>query len=275
MRSNRIALISVNQYKVPYPVYPIGLSYLASFLRENGDWDVRIIDLNISDIAAGMEILRAFNPSFVGLSLRNVDDVNFYNQENFIFAYRNLISEIRTRMDAVIILGGAGFSLYPEHLFEFLKPDYALKGEGEESLCELVSVLKKGENPEHVRGLVYSHNNMTVVNERAISRSHNDYPLRYEKEIVPYYWKNSGMLNLQTKRGCPYQCIYCTYPLIEGTKVRMNSLDRVMESIDNLYHEHGVDYIFITDSVFNLDRDYNREFSRRLIESKIPMRWGA
>jgi len=275
MHSDRIALISVNQYKVPYPVYPIGASYLATYLREKGSYDVKIIDCNISDHAECVRILREFDPAYIGMSLRNIDDVNFYNKENFIFGYKNLIDEIRASLGSVILLGGAGFSLYPDVLFDFLKPDYAMAGEGEISLLNLLTALRAGEDPSTISGLVFSREGSVVVNEKDVPCPHNDLPLRYESDIVPYYWKHSGMLNLQTKRGCPYRCIYCTYPLIEGRTVRMNNIDRVIESISDLYHTHGVDYLFMTDSVFNLDRKYNIEFAKRLIESKIPMKWGG
>jgi radical SAM superfamily enzyme YgiQ (UPF0313 family) len=273
---NRIALISVNQYRVPYPVYPLGLSYIATHIRNSRpDWDVEIIDLNIDDFDACVDKIQRMKPSYVGVSLRNIDDVNFFNRENFIHDCRGLIARIREAVDATVILGGAGFSLYPVMLYEFLKTDYAIVGEGEETFLSLIEHLDGGKDVSAIPGLVYSRDGVIKANPRCVPRPRNSFTLSYEKDLVGYYWRYGGMLNIQTKRGCPYSCVYCTYPVIEGSDVRTNSIERVIASLHELYHTHGVDYVFFTDSVFNIDDDYNREFALALVESKIPMRWGA
>ena len=275
MISDRIAFISVNQYKVPYPVYPLGISYLATGLRETGRYEVMVIDMNMTDHGDCIRRLREFDPAYIGISLRNIDDVNFYNKENFIFGYKRLIDDIRSSLGSTILLGGAGFSLYPEVLVDFLRPDYAMAGEGEKTILALLDSLREGKDPSGISGLVYRRGNTITVNDRTKPCPHNDFPVRYESGLVPYYWKNSGMLNLQTKRGCPFRCIYCTYPLIEGNTVRTNNIDRVIESLEDLSVNHGVDYVFFTDSVFNIDRKYNIELAKRIISSGIRMRWGG
>ncbi len=82
------------------------------------------------------------------------------------------------------------------------------------------------------------------------------------------------MLNVQTKRGCPFNCIYCTYPLIEGKLVRTLEIKEVVETLESLT-SRGYDYIFFTDSVFNIDREYNEELMHRILEKNLKFRWGA
>lgn len=83
------------------------------------------------------------------------------------------------------------------------------------------------------------------------------------------------MLNIQTKRGCPYQCIYCTYPLIEGTTVRTLDPEIVVENLKKIYTEQGIDYFFFTDSVFNLTNTYNYGLAEEIIKSGLKIKWGA
>jgi radical SAM superfamily enzyme YgiQ (UPF0313 family) len=45
------------------------------------------------------------------------------------------------------------------------------------------------------------------------------------------YYRLGGMLNIQTKRGCPFRCIYCTYPGVEGRKIRLRNPDTVVNEI--------------------------------------------
>lgn len=272
----KIAFLSVNKHKAPYPVYPIGVSYLASYLREKETtWDVRIFDMNLVEYEKCVSNITEFNPDYIGISLRNIDDVNFYNQENFIFEYRDLVIDIRKKIDAKIILGGAGFSLYPELLYDFIKPDYALIGEGEKSLYSLISAVESGGDIDNVDGILYKKNNVNVITERGIPDRLYDFPLKFDADTVPYYWKQSGMMNLQTKRGCPYRCVYCTYPVIEGRNVRTHSIGRIIDTMKSLKIDHKVDYVFFTDSIFNINNDYNRELAEEMIRQDVQIRWGA
>lgn len=89
----------------------------------------------------------------------------------------------------------------------------------------------------------------------------------FEEDLVGWYWQSSGMLNLQTKRGCPYSCIYCTYPLIEGRQVRTLDPEKTVEDLLRLKRNHGINYVFFTDSVFNIGKSYNLKLASLLIES--------
>jgi radical SAM superfamily enzyme YgiQ (UPF0313 family) len=83
------------------------------------------------------------------------------------------------------------------------------------------------------------------------------------------------MMNVQTKRGCPHKCIYCTYPVIEGRKVRTLNPDKIVETLSDLYFNKKIDYIFFTDSVFNLNAKFNIELAEKIIERGLKIKWGA
>ncbi len=93
--------------------------------------------------------------------------------------------------------------------------------------------------------------------------------------MVQYYWQKSGMINIQTKRGCPFNCIYCTYPLIEGHNVRNLDPDRILHTLRDLYYHHNIDYYFFTDSVFNISNNFNIELAEKIIKSNMKIKWGA
>jgi radical SAM superfamily enzyme YgiQ (UPF0313 family) len=96
-----------------------------------------------------------------------------------------------------------------------------------------------------------------------------------DKDLVDYYWSKSGMLNIQTKRGCPHDCIYCSYPVIEGKKIRTLNADLVVETLKDLYFNRGITYVFFTDSVFNISNEYNRLLANKIIDSGVKVSWGA
>ena len=274
MNRKKILLISANQFTVPYPVYPLGLSYISSYLKSRlPDYDIRIFDLVLNNIDELIKYLKTYKPDYIGISLRNIDDVNIYNKESFISNYKNIINEIKKNTKSKIIIGGSGFSIFPETLFEYLKPDFGIYGEGEESFYKLIYSLDNNLDYRNIEGLVYNRNNNIILTKRTKYFKNPDFC--FEENLIDYYWKHSGMLNIQTKRGCPYNCVYCTYPLIEGSKVRLLNTDKIIEALSDIYFNKGIDYIFFTDSVFNINNDFNFELAEKIIKNKITIRWGA
>ncbi len=271
-----IALVSANNYQVPYPVYPLGVSYLHTYLSQHlPGSEIRLFDFNLGSFDEFAAFLQAQPFDFVGISLRNIDDTNIFEKNNFIAHYKKVMEVARAHTQALIILGGPGFSVFPEQVFEALNPDYAVQGEGEESLCRLIDGLASGSGRIHeIEGLVYRNGNDTLtVNPRTTNIASP--VLHVDDTLAAYYWEKSGMLNIQTKRGCPYNCIYCSYPVIDGRKVRTLEAETVVRNIEELYHRKGIRYLFFTDSIFNIHKEYNHELAHRLIESKVKVRWGA
>jgi len=274
MQGKKLLFVSANRYANPYPVYPLGISYLFTYLSERlPEYQIRIFDFNLNTPESFSEFLIEFQPDYIGLSLRNVDDVNFYSQESFINGYRMIVDIVRSTTKSPLIIGGSAFSIYPRELFSLFNPDYGIHGEGEESLYKLLVSLDAGFPDLGIDGLVYRNNNELCVNDRKHFMTTPD--LDFNSDLLEFYWDKAGMVNVQTKRGCPYNCIYCTYPLIEGHNVRTLDPDKIVHTLRQLYEKHKIDYVFFTDSVFNISNKFNTELATKMIASKLPMRWGA
>ena len=274
LKNKVVLLISGNQLKIPYPVYPIGLSYLATYIRDNApEYKVIIVDFNIHTISDLSAILKEEQPVVVGISLRNLDNVNIYDTQNFINYYKSIITYIRKHSKAKIVIGGAGYSIFPEKLFEYFQPDFGIMGEGEESLLKLLKSLESNNSFEKIEGLVYLSSEGIKMNRRTTFAKHLH--LEFEPQLLNYYWQHSGMLNIQTKRGCPYSCSYCSYPVIEGKSVRNLNAEMVVENFKKAKKNSGINYVFFTDSVFNISNSYNIELSEKIIDSGVEIKWGG
>jgi len=270
----KLLLVSANQYTVPYPVYPLGLAYIKTYLESKLDnFEIRLFDFVGKNENDFIQYLQEYRPEYVGVSFRNIDDVNIYKKESFIFHYRKIIENIRKYSHSKIVVGGPGFSIYPKFLFEFVKPDFGIYGEGEESFHHLLMALENNTDYTIIEGLVFPTEKGTQVNPR--TTFFNNLDLSFVNEPTDFYWKESGMLNIQTKRGCPYKCIYCTYPVIEGRKIRTLDTDKIVDTLKNLYFNKKIDYVFFTDSVFNMCNDYNHELADKIINSGIDIKWGG
>ena len=273
---HKLGFISANNFIDPYPVYPIGVSYLMTYLEgKMPDCELSLFDFNLDGGYEQMQDwCRKGRFDAIAISLRNIDDNNILSENCFVNHYIAIVKALREVTDAKIIAGGPGFSIFPTLLYERLGIDFGIKGEGEESLYEILNALFNGRDYRDVEGLVYrDRNGEVVVNPRT---SFVKSPcLRMNPDSVEFYYEKSGMLNVQTKRGCPFKCIYCSYPIIDGRTVRNLDVRTVVENIREMYSRYGIDYLFFTDSVFNIDRSYNEELCHSIIDAGLKINWGA
>jgi radical SAM superfamily enzyme YgiQ (UPF0313 family) len=260
----RVLLVSPNRERVPDPVYPLGLSYISTTLKNAGH-DVSALDLCFSDDieSAIRESVEEFEPGVVGISIRNIDDVVYPKSTCYIDSYQEILRYIRKYSDARVVLGGAGLTIMPEAFMGELKADYAIVGEGEVSFCDL---LKKIEN-----GISIEENIIRSEKEGSSNWSHI-IPDRTLFDTDTYY-AYGGMLNVQTKRGCPFQCIYCSYPLIEGRKCRMRDPGNVADELEMIVKTTGIRHFFIVDSIFNHPVDFAEQICDAIIERGLDISW--
>lgn len=240
-------LISANQCIDPYPVYPLGMGIVARVLTEAG---VEVVQSDV--LVHGLDGLaeRLRTPfDLIGISIRNIDTVNSaQGNTSFVGIVFDIVKLCRRCSRAPIVLGGSGFTLYPEEIMRQSGADYGIAGEGENGVRMLLEMLKRGEkNPAIIRG------------GRSVQQ-----PALYDEELLDYYYRKTHMFSLQTKRGCPFSCVYCTYPELEGRTVRPRDLDTVCGQIAH-YHEKFPDALFFfVDSIFNDRRGEYKTFLREM-----------
>ena len=95
----------------------------------------------------------------------------------------------------------------------------------------------------------------------------------YADDIVSFYMERSAMINLQTKRGCPHGCIYCSYPSLEGNRFRYREPGAVVDDLERISAEQGVNSFFFTDSVFNDSEGRYLEVAEEILRRELSLRW--
>jgi radical SAM superfamily enzyme YgiQ (UPF0313 family) len=268
----RILLISVNRERMPYPVAPLGLAYIAGALKHAGH-DVRAIDLCFStDVESDLtRIVEAFPPDVIGISLRNLDNLTYPSSLSYLPELEETVAIVRRRTLSPLVIGGSGFSLAPLPLMQRVDLDFGVVGEGEGSMVELVGRLKKAVSPQGIPGVLIKGAD-SFVPPLPLATFHAP-----DRSILDNgrYLKEGGMANLQTKRGCPFDCIYCTYPLLEGKRCRTRAVAEVVQELKQLQAGHGVDYIYFVDDIFNYPGDYTAALCREMIAHKVAVKWTA
>lgn len=270
----KVLLVSINRERMPAPVFPLGLAYIAGALRE-ANHSIEVVDLCFAQ--NGLEILQQalvrFQPDLIGLSLRNLDNLTYPTSVSYLKEAEEVISICRKFTSSKIVIGGSGFSLAPGELLQHLKVDFGIVGEGEEVFLTLIHSIEKKLPISPSSHLIIKDQPVPplMMGARVSSISTPDRSLF--KTI--HYLEEGGMLNLQTKRGCPFSCIYCTYPLLEGKKVRLREVDEVIKEIRRLTQEQGTDYIYFVDDIFNYPVSFAEQLCRKMVEERIEVKWSA
>ncbi|MCX8038238.1 MAG: radical SAM protein, partial [Candidatus Sumerlaeia bacterium] len=91
---------------------------------------------------------------------------------------------------------------------------------------------------------------------------------------LAFYDREGGMGNIQTKRGCPCRCLYCTYPLLEGRRFQTRPAEAVADEAAALL-SHGVQYLYVVDNYFNAPADHAEAVCRALIARRLNVPWSC
>jgi len=266
----KILLLSANREKNPYPVFPLGLSYLSGPLGRAGH-RLRLLDLCFCDDppAAIEKEFAEFAPEAVVISVRNVDNVTYPGSRSYLSGLREVADRCRGR--ARVIVGGSGFSLLPLPMLEHLDADYGVVGEGEDVLPELLERIGQGLPTADLPGVI-ARGESCFLPPAPVRKIHAADRSLFQ---VERYHIEGGMANVQTKRGCPFSCIYCNYPLLEGKSVRLRPINEVVSEIRSLVQQHGFSYLYFVDDVFNYPSEYAEELCRKLARQRLPVNWCA
>ncbi|MHB8771775.1 MAG: lipid biosynthesis B12-binding/radical SAM protein [Syntrophales bacterium] len=265
----KVLLISANTTNAPHPVYPLGLDYVAGALTPRHE--VRILDMNLAQGPAGLEAaIRESAWGLIGISIRNIDNVDALAVKSFIPGYERIVRVVRGCSAAPIVLGGSGFSIFPGELMARLGADFGVVGAGE-AIGPLADALAAGTDPAGLAGIVLKGRppGGTAAWPGGVTRQTCP-----DEAQLRYYLGRGGILNLQTKRGCPFRCIYCTYPHIEGREFRFFPPDAVAREARRL-QELGARYLFLTDSAFNGDEEHALAVARAFRSEEVKVPWGA
>lgn len=261
----KILLIGANVATTPYPVYPLGISMIAAALRDDGH-EVAMFDFLQHDMSleALTSAIRGASPELIGVSLRNIDNVNLLNEQRYVDAVRDIIDAAKKETDARIVIGGSGFSVMPEAVLRAVGADYGIVGEGERLICDFARDAAKGVYPKE------------RILRAAPALTGGEIPsAHYDPAILAFYLQAGNMAGVQTKRGCPHSCAYCTYPVLEGHALRPRSPARVVDDIESLVRDLNTGYIFFTDSVFNDDAGHFRAVVEEMARRGINTPWTA
>ncbi|MEM0146436.1 MAG: radical SAM protein [Conexivisphaerales archaeon] len=229
---------------------PLGILQLAGgILRIKGS-SVNVIDMEADKFKTVNQVVDEtlkFNPDVVGITLHAT-------------AAHNTAGEIARKIkehkpNTVLVAGGHHATFLP---YEMLRQgfDISVLGEGDITIIDISNAVEKGTDFSEIPGIVYKNGNKFIRTKlRPLIQDLDSLPMPalglVNKDL--YFFKTFGdndtVTCIETARGCPYACDFCSVTPTWGNKWRNKSIDRIIAELD-LAKKLGYDWVFFTDDIF-------------------------
>ncbi|HUF31503.1 MAG TPA: radical SAM protein [Gemmatimonadaceae bacterium] len=251
----RVLLVNTNRERQPFPVVPNGVACVASALEAAGH-AVQLEDLCFArdPHAAARRAVRQARPDVIGVGVRNIDNSDFVALRHYTPEAAGILGTLREAApQARVIAGGAAFGVAPESLLDALGVEYAVAGDGERATVALVDAMAAGRDPGEIPGLVRRVEGRARLAPPGGGADLDALPPALQSRWIDLrrYERHGGTVPIQTKRGCVFKCVYCTYLNVEGWGYRLRDPEAVVDEMAALHRNDGVRHFEFVDSTFN------------------------
>ena len=253
-------------------IYPsLGLLYIASAL-ESKKHRVKVIEYDLERAPEEVfeSALRSFKPEVVGIYTMTW---TFRQSCAMVKKVRELLPSAKT------IAGGpqvASFPFLSVHYGEF---DYAVVGEGEETIVELIEAIEEGNDVRTVRGIVFKDQGRVVhTAQRPYLEDINRIPFP-ARHLVPMdhfrdvFTREEKFATMMGSRGCPFDCIYCDRENRMGRRWRPRDPSNMVEEIEEVKRKFGIREFMFFDDEFIIDKKRIAEFCEELLKRGLDVVW--
>jgi len=266
----KITLINPAQH-TRYPQPPIGLAIIAAVLEKQG-YRVSLLDANALGLEPDDMLVQVVDTDVIGLTA-------FTPTVGAAIAIGGRLK--RFKPELTVILGGVHATLLPgETLARAPDIDIIVRGEGEDTIVELLRALEQNTPLEDIAGISFRRGE-NVVNtapragtvdiESLPFPAYHLLPLHQYRPHPPH-GREMPFAAIITSRGCPYRCAYCSKPVF-GNKYRAQSPERVVAEIAFLKDSFGIRELAFYDDVFTLNERRTHEIAEGMIQRGFHLPW--
>ena len=254
-------------------MFPIGLGYIYSTLKNN-NYNIACLNLNhcngtISDI-----LKKEMEKNYDIVCTGHIGSIGYLITKEIIDSIR------KHRSKSKIILGGALITSEPMLMFESLKPDFGVIGEGEKTILELLDSMQNKKNLRKVRGIIYKDNNKIIITEKREpildinSVPSPDFEDMGFEEYLNQLYPNQDFCNnffdyprtypILCSRSCPFQCTFCYHSI--GNRYRERSVDDIIKELEAAVKIYNINTIAIYDDMLSYKKERLYELCKRIKE---------
>ncbi len=271
---------------------PIGIAYLAASIRAAGH-EVQVIDA-IGEAIEQVYYFGRKNLYVNGLTREQILDripadveficVSFPFSHEWPLAKQMCFAIKEHFPKAIIIGGGEHMTAMPEFSLQACPAiDYAVLGEGEETIAELIAVHERGESTANVAGIAFHRNDAVVKTPRRSRVKTIEDIARPAWDLIPLetylaggysFGVNIGRtIPLMATRGCPYQCTFCSNPSMWTTRWMARPPGDVVDEMEEYIRRYNVQNFDFYDLTAIVRKDWTVQFCNLLLERKLNITW--
>lgn len=249
---------------------PLGAGLVVAAAKKAGH-SVGFLDLLhcVDGPVAASVAVAALRPDAIGISVRNIDDQNRDRPRFLLEQVKPVVDACRAASSVPIILGGPGFSIFPDETLKYLGADYGIAGDGEASFVELLKRLESGKDPSGIPGLHSARRSTPAAHREDL----NAFP--FWDDVLTASARSAGeeiWIPVQTRRGCPNDCSYCSTSAIQGRTIRTRSPEAAVDEIRKMTLA-GLRRIYFVDNSFNIPEEYALALCRLLEAAALGITW--
>lgn len=258
-----VLVVSSNRLRQPVAVMPFG-ACMAAEAAESAGHNVSFLDLMFKrgPLRELEREIKKSAPGVIGISVRNIDNNDSKNTQWYINDIKALVERSRQTCGAPVVLGGAALSIMPEEIIKMTGADCAVTGNGAQVFPKIISDISRGSK---INSLVRSH---AAAGESCISPDFSRWL------DIPAYRSMMSPVPIQSKRGCPFSCVYCTYGISEGTGYQLTNPRTVVDSIKRYVSEGFKEFEFV-DNVFNAPYAHAASICEEIARSRVNARFST
>ena len=256
--------------------FPQGLGYIAAILEREGCevvvWNQDMHHYPDEELTRYLDRNEPFD--MIGVSV-----IAGYYQYRRLLSLSQAINRAKRRPKWYVI-GGYGPTPEPEYFLQKTEADIVVLGEGEETLVELIEVMRGRREIASVEGIAYRDGGRIVVrNRRPLIADIDSIPLpAYHLFPIAYYRlhppratsKSDFTMPMMSGRGCTFKCTFC-YRMDTGFRPR--GVDSIMEEVSLLHHEFGITRISFFDDLLMSSVARTEEVCRAFLKSGMKVKW--
>lgn len=243
---------------------PLGILYIASYIRKYSDATVKVIDAEASNLSKNdvKSELKKIKPNLVGISVLSYDRFQGFE-----------IADISKKLGAFVVIGGPHVTFTDKETLKNVSSiDVVVRGEGENTMLELLNNLKSNESLDDIKGITFRKNGQIT------SRNPDRELIADINLIPPPAWDLVPMEKYQyhavfASRGCPYNCIFCASPRIWKRKLRIRDPSDVIDEIEYLLNKYGKKVVHIKDDTFTANKKFIHNFCDELKKRNLSFNW--
>ncbi len=265
----RVLLIAANTERTNILPLPLGLACVAAACRASGHEAV-LLDLmfEADPESAIRHAIEAVRPEVIGISVRNIDDQNMASPRFLLPAVRQFVAVCRSVSNAPVVVGGPGYSIFPESALRYLGADIGVRGEGESVFPALLDRLRVGSDAHGLPGVYLPGR---PADDWSFANRLGDLPLPEPDAWIPAVpGSRDFWIPVQGKRGCPMRCSFCSTKDIEGTTTRSRPPEAIATWLEKLAWRGFRSFVFV-DNTFNIPPTYAKATCRAIIERGLDL----